>query len=200
MDHIDIDPLFPNACEGTAKEPRHEDCRQVAMRPEDGNPICNVDELVQKIVTRTINRYDAADEADSELDMIMLKRRGIDFRLGELPDGIKKAVRTGSWYRGSSSEEAWPLDENDDQELMERDPRLEEPWRYFEDVDDFLGYEAEVLEGKRRKNLCAAPGDNMGTDSFLKDKKPISEKESVPLVWMIQLRDSSRHFCRNGSS
>jgi hypothetical protein len=81
-----------------------------------------------------------------------------DERYSELPDEIKKAVRTGSWYRGSSSEEAWPLDENDDQELMERDPRLEEPWRYFEDVDDFLVYEAEVSEAKSRKRLCASLG------------------------------------------
>jgi hypothetical protein len=81
-----------------------------------------------------------------------------DERYSELPDEIKKAVRTGSWYADSSPDEAWPLDENDEHELMERDPRLEEPWRYFEDVDDFLAYEAEVSERKSRKSLCASPG------------------------------------------
>jgi len=79
-----------------------------------------------------------------------------DERYGELPDDIKKAIRTGSWYRRSSPDEAWPLDENDEHELMERDPRLEEPWRYFEDVDDFLAYEAEVSERKSKKVLCAS--------------------------------------------
>jgi len=106
-----------------------------------------------------------------------------DERYSELPDEIKKAVRTGSWYMDSSPDEAWPLDENDEHELMERDPRLEEPWRYFEDVDDFLVYEAEVSTRKSKKSLCASPGENMGTDSFLKDKKSISEKRVSPLSW-----------------
>jgi len=81
-----------------------------------------------------------------------------DERYSELPDEIKKAVRTGSWYRDISPDEAWPLDENDEHMLMERDPRLEEPWRYFEDVDDFLAYEAEVLERKKKNGLCASLG------------------------------------------
>jgi len=81
-----------------------------------------------------------------------------DDRYSELPDEIKKAVRTGSWYRRSSPDEAWPLDENDEHELMERDLRLEEPWKYFEDVDDFLAYEAEVAERNKKSELCAAPG------------------------------------------
>jgi len=83
-----------------------------------------------------------------------------DERYGELPDEIKKAIRSGSWYRRSSPDEAWPLDEDDEDMLMERDPRLEEPWRYFEDVDDFLAYEAELSES--RKNLCAPPDNRDG--------------------------------------
>ncbi|MGV8121990.1 MAG: HNH endonuclease [Candidatus Xenobiia bacterium LiM19] len=98
MDHIDLDPLFLNACEGAAKEPRREDCRQMVVQLEEGNPICNVDDLVQKIATRSINRYDAADEADRELDLIILKRRGIDFRLGELLTLFKK--KKGEDYMG----------------------------------------------------------------------------------------------------
>ncbi|MGV8125258.1 MAG: HNH endonuclease [Candidatus Xenobiia bacterium LiM19] len=85
-----------------------------------------------------------------------------DERYSELPDEIKKVIRTGSWYSGSSPDEAWPLDENDEHILMERDPRLEEPWRYFEDVDDFLTYEAEVSERKSKKSLCAALGNQDG--------------------------------------
>jgi len=42
--------------------------------------------------------------------------------------------------------------------LMERDPLPEEPWRYFEDVDDFLAYEAEVAEKKTKSELCAGLG------------------------------------------
>jgi len=111
-----------------------------------------------------------------------------DERYSELPDDIKKAVRTGSWYGGSSPDESWPLDENDEHELMERDPRLEEPWRYFEDVDDFLTYEAEVSERKSKKILCASPGcqvgqENMGTDSFSNDEKLNQEKRVSPLSW-----------------
>ncbi|MGV8125412.1 MAG: HNH endonuclease [Candidatus Xenobiia bacterium LiM19] len=81
-----------------------------------------------------------------------------DERYGELTDNIKKAIRTGSWYRGSSPDEAWPLVKDDEHELMERDPRLEEPWRYFEDVDDFLVYEVEVSERKSKRSLCATLG------------------------------------------
>gem|GEM_PF-7002770 len=87
-------------------------------------------------------------------DFIYIK----DERYGELPDEIKKAIRTGSWYRRSSPDEAWPLDEDDEDMLMERDPLLEEPWRYFEDVDDFLAYEAEVAEKKTKSELCAGLG------------------------------------------
>jgi len=179
-----------------------------------------------------------------------------DERYSELPDEIKKAVRTGSWYVGSSPDESWPLDENDEHELMERDPRLEEPWRYFEDVDDFLACEAEVSERKSKKSLCATSDNQadcneaplakareictiphgadpaetfvldiladqigtllkhstmpirfflpeelfemwnmcyvayMGTDSFLNEKKPISEKRVSPL----SLDDSAQGF------
>ncbi|MGV8120517.1 MAG: HNH endonuclease [Candidatus Xenobiia bacterium LiM19] len=80
-----------------------------------------------------------------------------DERYSELPDEIKKAIRTGSWYRRSLPDKSWPLEENDEHELMKRDPRLEEPWIYFEDVDDFLAYEMEVSES--RKILCAPPGN-----------------------------------------
>jgi len=101
MDQPDFDPLFPNACEGAAKEPRRADCRQIVAQLDEGKPICDVDELVHQIVTRSINRYDAADEADSELDLIMRKRRGIDFRLGELLTLFKK--KKGEDYMGHRS-------------------------------------------------------------------------------------------------
>ena len=123
-----------------------------------------------------------------------------DERYGGLPDEVKKSIRTGSWYRRSLPELAWPLEENDEHMLMERDPRLEEPWRYFDDVDDFLAYEAEVSERKKnglctsqddesRKLLCASLAGQedeisqsyMGTDSFSKKEKPILEKRVNPL-------------------
>jgi len=46
---------------------------------------------------------------------------------------------------------SWPLEEDDEQCVTERDRRLEEPWNYFEDVDEFLIYEAETAEMRERK-------------------------------------------------
>jgi len=73
----------------------------------------------------------------------------------ELPEEMKEIVRTGSWYRRSSPEQSWPLEGVDEHMLMERDPRLEEPWKHFEDVDEYLAYEREVAEGRKKSALCA---------------------------------------------
>jgi len=73
----------------------------------------------------------------------------------ELPEEMKKIVRTGSWYRGSSPEQSWPIEGVDEDMLMERDPCLEEPWKHFEDVDDYLAYEREAAEKGKKSALCA---------------------------------------------
>ena len=72
-----------------------------------------------------------------------------------LPEEMKEILRTGSWYRPSSPEQSWPLEGVDEHMLMERDPRLEEPWKHFEDVDDYLAYEREVAERRKKGALCA---------------------------------------------
>ncbi|MHC9544032.1 MAG: HNH endonuclease [Vulcanimicrobiota bacterium] len=74
-----------------------------------------------------------------------------DDRFHELPEDIQEIIRTGAWYQGPSMHSSWPLEEHDEQDVMERDPRLEEPWNYFEDVDEFLIYEAETAEMRERK-------------------------------------------------
>ena len=71
-------------------------------------------------------------------------------RFYELPEEMKEIIRTGSWYRRSSPELSWPLEDNDEDMVQKRDPRLEEPWNYFEDVDEFLEYEAEMARERKR--------------------------------------------------
>ncbi|MHC9538981.1 MAG: HNH endonuclease [Vulcanimicrobiota bacterium] len=72
-----------------------------------------------------------------------------------LSEEMKKILRTGSWYKRSSPEQSWPIEGVDEHMLMERDPRLEEPWKHFEDVDDYLAYEREVAERRKKGALCA---------------------------------------------
>ena len=74
-----------------------------------------------------------------------------DDRFHELPEEMQDIIRTGTWYQSPSMVSSWPLEEDDEQEVMDRDPRLEEPWKYFEDVDEFLIYEAETAEMRERK-------------------------------------------------
>jgi len=78
-----------------------------------------------------------------------------DERFDGLSDEIKEIIRTGAWYESPAPGILWPLEEDDEQDVMERDRRLEEPWKYFEDVDEMLIYEAEVRESKSRRLLCA---------------------------------------------
>ena len=68
---------------------------------------------------------------------------------------MKEIIRTGAWYNGPAIGSSWPLEEDDEQDVMERDRRLEEPWNYFEDVDEMLIYEAEAKERKQKRLLCA---------------------------------------------
>ncbi|MHC9544768.1 MAG: hypothetical protein AB9903_35085 [Vulcanimicrobiota bacterium] len=72
-----------------------------------------------------------------------------------LSEEMKEILRTGSWYRRSSPEQSWPLEGVDEHMLMERDPCLEEPWKHFEDVDEYLAYEREVAERRKKSALCA---------------------------------------------
>ena len=74
-----------------------------------------------------------------------------DDRFHELPEEMQDIIRTGAWYQSPSMISSWPLEEDDEQDVMERDPRLEEPWKYFEDVDEFLIYEAETAEMREKK-------------------------------------------------
>ena len=74
-----------------------------------------------------------------------------DDRFHELPEEMQDIIRTGAWYQSPSMASSWPLEEDDEQDVMARDPRLEEPWKYFEDVDEFLIYEAETAEMREKK-------------------------------------------------
>ncbi|MHC9539196.1 MAG: HNH endonuclease [Vulcanimicrobiota bacterium] len=74
-----------------------------------------------------------------------------DDRFHGLPEEIQNIIRTGAWYQSPSMISSWPLEEDDEQDVMDRDPRLEEPWKYFEDVDEFLLYEAETAEMREKK-------------------------------------------------
>jgi len=78
-----------------------------------------------------------------------------DERFSDLPEEMQDIIRTGAWYDGPAIDSSWPLEEDDEQDVMERDRRLEEPWNYFEDVDEMLIYEAEARERKQKRLLCA---------------------------------------------
>ena len=79
-----------------------------------------------------------------------------DDRFHELPEEMQDIIRTGAWYQSPSMISSWPLEEDDEQEVMNRDRLLEEPWKYFEDLDEFLIYNAEAAE---RIKLSSAGGD-----------------------------------------
>jgi len=96
-----------------------------------------------------------------------------DERFHELPEDIQDIIRTGAWYQGTSMESSWPLEEDDEQCVMERDKRLEEPWKYFKDVDEFVIYQAEASEMKRRELLSKA-----GTGQGASDQRPGPEQKT----------------------
>ncbi len=73
-----------------------------------------------------------------------------DDRFHELTDEMQEIIKKGSWYKRYSPESCWPLEEDDERCIIERDRRLEEPWRYFDDVEELRAYEAEVTEKKSR--------------------------------------------------
>jgi len=106
-----------------------------------------------------------------------------DDRFHELPEEIQDIIRTGAWYQGASMNSSWPLEEDDEQCVMERDRRLEEPWKYFRDVDEFLVYDAEEKEIRRRKLLSRVETGRGASDQNLKTLLCASEagqKKSGP--------------------
>jgi hypothetical protein len=72
-------------------------CNLMVMLQE-GEPLCDVDDLVREIATRSINWRDAADEVDIEIDKILHMRRENDLRLGEVLTLFKK--KKGDGYMG----------------------------------------------------------------------------------------------------
>jgi len=114
-------------------------------------PTATLKEEVERIVR--ILQYDCLA---SGYYMILPGFRYItDERFHELPEDLKEIIRTGAWYDGPAIGSSWPLEEDDEQDVMGRDKRLEEPWNYFEDVDEMLIYEAEAKERKKKRLLCA---------------------------------------------
>ena len=79
-----------------------------------------------------------------------------DDRYHELSEEMKDILRTGSWYQRSSSELSWPIEENSDERLlMEHDPCIDEPWKYFKDIDELEAYKAELARTVMGNPLCA---------------------------------------------
>jgi hypothetical protein len=114
-------------------------------------PTATLKEEVERIVR--ILQYDCL--ASGYYMMLPGFRYITDERFHELPEDLKEIIRTGAWYDGPAIGSSWPLEEDDEQDVMERDRRLEEPWNYFEDVDEMLIYEADVKERKKKRLLCA---------------------------------------------
>ncbi|MGV8120412.1 MAG: HNH endonuclease [Candidatus Xenobiia bacterium LiM19] len=96
-----------------------------------------------------------------------------DDRYHELPEEMKDILRTGSWYQHSSPEHSWPIEDNsDEQMLMERDPSIDEPWKYFKDIDELEAYQAELartaaLTMAARENPLCAPSTGQGSKDSL---------------------------------
>ncbi|MHC9544766.1 MAG: hypothetical protein AB9903_35075 [Vulcanimicrobiota bacterium] len=99
MDIRDNDPSSLAWDEGTAEGFHYCACRKVHCLKE-GEPICDldaVDDFAEKISTRSMDRYDAALEADEELDVILQKRRENDLRLGKVLTLFKKKRARITW-------------------------------------------------------------------------------------------------------
>ena len=103
MDIRDNDPSSLEWDEDTVEGYHYCACRRVYCLKE-GEPLCDldaVDDFTEKISTRSMDRYDAAQEADEELDVILQKRRENDLRLGEVLTLFKK--KKGEDYLGHRS-------------------------------------------------------------------------------------------------
>jgi len=95
-DSCSYDPFFddPDVIEGY----RPHLC-QIVERIEKDKPICDVDDLVHRIVTGRIDRYDAARKADSFLDGILHKRLALDLKMGKFLKYLKKQGVAHLGYR-----------------------------------------------------------------------------------------------------
>ncbi len=96
-DSCDIDEPFieyPYESEGYTYYP----CAWVE-RIEKGKPICDIDDLVHEIVTNRIDRYDAAIEADWNLDRLIHIRLAVDLIMGEFLKYLKKNGVSSLGYR-----------------------------------------------------------------------------------------------------
>jgi len=92
MDINDNDPSSIEWEEDTVEGYHYIACRKVHCLKE-GEPLCDldaVDDFTEKISTRSMNRYDAAMEADMKLDEMLQMRRENDLRLGEVLTLFKK--------------------------------------------------------------------------------------------------------------
>ncbi len=116
-------------------------------------PTVNLQEEVERC--RRIKEYDCL--AAGYYAILPGFRYITDDRFHELPEDIQDIIRTGAWYQGPSMLSSWPLEEDDEQCVTESDRRLEEPWNYFNGVDEFLIYDAEAAE-KRRRELIDTGG------------------------------------------
>ncbi|MHC9539765.1 MAG: hypothetical protein AB9903_09600 [Vulcanimicrobiota bacterium] len=103
MDIRDNDPSSLAWDEDTVEGYHYCACRRVHHLKE-GEPLCDldaVDDFAEKISTRSMDRHDAAQEADEELDVMLQKRRKNDLRLGEVLTLFKK--KKGEDYLGHRS-------------------------------------------------------------------------------------------------
>ncbi|MHC9542133.1 MAG: hypothetical protein AB9903_21700 [Vulcanimicrobiota bacterium] len=92
MDIRDNNPSSLEWDEDTVEGFHYCACRKVHFLKE-GEPLCDldaVDDFTEKISTRSMDRYDAAQEADRKLDEMLQMRRENDLRLGEVLTLFKK--------------------------------------------------------------------------------------------------------------
>ncbi|MGV8118804.1 MAG: HNH endonuclease [Candidatus Xenobiia bacterium LiM19] len=103
MDIRDNDPSSIEWDENTSEGYHYCACRRVHCLKE-GEALCDldaVDEFTEKVSTRSMDRYDAALEADGKLDEMLQMRRENDLRLGEVLTLFKE--KKGEDYLGHRS-------------------------------------------------------------------------------------------------
>ncbi|MDQ7826152.1 MAG: HNH endonuclease signature motif containing protein [Candidatus Eremiobacteraeota bacterium] len=79
-----------------------------------------------------------------------------DERFHSLSPEVQDIIRDGSWYMGPSLASSWPLSSDDEELMLSRDRRFEEPWKHFSDVDEMLACEAG-MKIEKNSTLCAGP-------------------------------------------
>ncbi|MDQ7821635.1 MAG: HNH endonuclease signature motif containing protein, partial [Candidatus Eremiobacteraeota bacterium] len=134
-----------------------------------------------------------------------------DERFHDLPEEVQDLIRSGSWYMGQtcipqsnkkmvSVPNYWPLSSDDEELVASRDRRLDAPWKYFSDVEEFLASEAS-LKIEKDSTLCAGLGNQSGSDQLYggacngEEQAPHGQGCQNPMCSCHQSLEKAREAC-----